>query len=664
MEKFTFNTEDTNYVSSFAPVPSWMSEEAIKTLNQGYLLPGECPRDLYYRVACQSARLLDRPEIMRDIFDILYYGYLGLSTPVASNFGSGRGLPIACYANSVSDSIPSIFSHLKEVAMMSKNGGGVASFYGNVRPTGSNISNGGISTGVVPVVQQYDKCAGYVSQGNTRRGSLAHYLPIDHVDAYELMLAKDHLNGDPRKMIDGNIAFTVTDEFMYKVLAGDKEASKLFGKALETNLKVGSPYFLFIDNVNKANPPSYINHNLKVETSNLCSEITLFTDESHSFVCCLSSLNLAKWDEWKDWKSTNTNKTVVELSVYLLDSVIEEFIKRAKPMVGMGRAVRSAEKGRATGLGSMGLAYLYQLKNLPFKSKEARSLNIEIHKYIKEYAFKASKDLAVEYGEPEWCKGTGMRNSHLTAVAPTRTNSVITGAFSAGIEPIDSNAYTAKQAKGSFTRKNPLLVKLLQEKELDTPETWEHILQNNGSVLYLDSLSINEKLVFLTAREIDQEELIRQAADRAPYICQGQSLNRFIHPNIPLKQLSELVFKAWKSGIKSTYYTKSSSEQVLAKVKNKATIISKENCPYCEKTKKLFDQLSIDYIEYKREDVKYFPWKTVPQIWYEGHFIGGYSELLEYTAKLNKTMPLLKSDALKFSYEHTQETEDCISCSG
>lgn len=315
-------------------------------------------------------------------------------------------------------------------------------------------------------------------------------------------------------------------------------------------------------------------------------------------------------------------------------------------------------------LGSMGLAYLYQLKNLPFKSKEARSLNIEIHKYIKEYAFKASKDLAVEYGEPEWCKGTGMRNSHLTAVAPTRTNSVITGAFSAGIEPIDSNAYTAKQAKGSFTRKNPLLVKLLQEKELDTPETWEHILQNNGSVLYLDSLSINEKLVFLNAREIDQEELIRQAADRAPYICQGQSLNRFVHPNIPLKQLSELVFKAWKSGVKSTYYTKSSSEQVLAKVKNKATIISKENCPYCEKAKNLFNQLSIDYIEYKREDVKYFPWKTVPQIWYEGHFIGGYSELLEYTAKLNKTMPLLKSDALKFSYEHTQETEDCISCSG
>lgn len=323
-------------------------------------------------------------------------------------------------------------------------------------------------------------------------------------------------------------------------------------------------------------------------------------------------------------------------------------------------------------LGSMGLAYLYQLNNLPFKSLEARALNIEIHQRIQQEAIKASKDLALEYGEPEWCKGTGMRNTHLCATAPTRTNSVISGAFSAGIEPIDSNAYTAKQAKGSFTRKNPLLQKLLQEKGIDTPETWEHILNNNGSVLYLDSLSINEKLVFLTAREIDQEELIRQAADRTPYICQAQSLNRFVHPNIPLKQLSELVFKAWKGGVKSTYYTKSSSEQVLAKVKNKATIISKDNCPYCDKAKQLFKELNIEYTEYSRKDVAYFPWKTVPQIWYEGHFIGGYSELLEYTETLKKDVNLLPNktqyditnkvvieDTLNVGYDN-----ECESCSG
>lgn len=314
-------------------------------------------------------------------------------------------------------------------------------------------------------------------------------------------------------------------------------------------------------------------------------------------------------------------------------------------------------------LGSMGLHYLYQLNKLPFKSLEARNLNIEIHKYIKEYAEKASKNLAEEYGEPEWCEGTGMRNSHLTAVAPTRTNSVISGAFSAGIEPIDSNAYTAKQAKGSFTRKNPLLIKLLQEKGLDNASTWEHILQNNGSVLYLDSLSINEKLIFLTAREIDQEELIRQAADRAPYISQGQSLNRFVHPNIPLKQFSELVFKAWKSGVKGTYYTKSSSEQVLAKVKNKATILSKNDCPYCDKAKKLFNSLNIEYTEYKREEVDHFPWNTVPQIWYEGHFIGGYSELLEYTSKLNTNNLNVQSNNLSNLYYNKDiNTVDCSNC--
>lgn len=324
-------------------------------------------------------------------------------------------------------------------------------------------------------------------------------------------------------------------------------------------------------------------------------------------------------------------------------------------------------------LGSMGLAYLYQLNNLPFKSLEARALNIEIHQHIQQEATKASKDLALDYGEPEWCKGTGMRNTHLCAVAPTRTNSVISGAFSAGIEPIDSNAYTAKQAKGSFTRKNPLLQKLLQEKGIDTPETWEHILNNNGSVLYLDSLSINEKLVFLTAREIDQEELIRQASDRTPYICQAQSLNRFVHPNIPLKQLSELVFKAWKGGVKSTYYTKSSSEQVLAKVKNKATIISKDNCPYCDKAKQLFKELNIEYTEYSRKDVAYFPWKTVPQIWYEGHFIGGYSELLEYTETLKKDVNLLSNNKTQYNITNKVVIEDtlnvdydneCESCSG
>jgi ribonucleoside-diphosphate reductase alpha chain len=657
-------------VSSYAPCPKWLSDEGLKTLQRGYLLPGETPRDLYLRVAYTAAKYLNREDLQQDFFDILYKGFLGLATPVASNFGTTRGLPISCFSVNVGDSIPSIYSHLKEVAMMSKNGGGVGIYYGNVRCSGSPIgTTGGVSTGVVPVANQYDVCSRYVTQGNVRRGAFAHYISAEHPDAYEMLLAKDHLEGDPRQMIDGNIAFVCTDDFMYKVLANEPNAKRVWSKALEMNLKVGSPYFVFIDNVNRQNPQAYINHGLKVETSNLCSEIMLYTDESHSFVCCLSSLNLFKWDEWKEWRGMNSGKTVVELSVYLLDAVMEEFIKRARNMTGMGRSVRSAEKGRALGLGVMGLHHLYQKHNLPFKSAKARELNINIHKCIKELAVKASEDMAVEYGEPEWCEGTKRRHTHLLAIAPTRTNSVISGAFSPGIEPIDSNSYTAKQAKGSFIRKNLLLKELLASKGQDTPDTWDSILDKNGSVMHLDFLDINEKLTFLTAREIDQEELIRQAADRQPFICQGQSLNRFVHPSIPVKTLNELIFKAWKSGNKSTYYTKSSSEKVIYKVQNEAHIITKEGCPYCDKAKELFHSMGINYTEYKREEVTHFPWSTVPQIWFEGHYLGGYSELLSFLNNREPSVSEVKTKRMKsISKAMTQviesKYEDCESCSG
>lgn len=653
-------------VSSYAPCPKWLSDEGLKTLQRGYLLPEETPRDLYLRIAYTAAKLLDREDLQQDFFDILYKGFLGLATPVASNFGTTRGLPISCFSVSVGDSIPSIYSHLKEVAMMSKNGGGVGIYYGNVRCSGSPIgSTGGVSTGVVPVANQYDVCSRYVTQGNVRRGAFAHYINADHPDAYELLLAKDHLEGDPRQMIDGNIAFVVSDDFMMKVMSGDEGAKKVWSKALEMNLKVGSPYFIFIDNANARNPQAYVNHGLKVETSNLCSEIMLYTDENHSFVCCLSSLNLFKWDEWKNWKGMNSGKSVVELSIYLLDAVMDEFIKRAKSMTGMGRAVRSAEKGRALGLGVMGLHYLYQKHMLPFKSKEARDLNIEIHRQIKTEAVKASQDLANEFGESPWCEGTGMRNTHLLAVAPTRTNSVISGAFSPGIEPIDNNCYTAKQAKGSFVRKNGLLKDLLVAKNLDTPDTWDQILNDNGSVMNIDGLSIAEKLVFLTAREIDPEELVRQACDRTEFICQGQSLNRYVHPDIPIKKFNDLIFKAWSGGTKSTYYTKSSSEKVITKVANQAHIITKEDCPYCKKAKDLFVKLGIEYTEYKREDVPYFPWKTVPQIWYQGHYIGGYDDLLEFLAVKQQKIAERQQDRTEQVRAALEDTiADCLSCEG
>ena len=656
-------------VSSYAPCPSWLTDEGIQTLQRGYLLPGEAPRDLYARIAFTAAKYLKRPDLQQDFFDILYKGYLGLATPVASNFGTTRGLPISCFSVSLGDSIPSIYSHKKEVAMMSKNGGGVGVYYGNIRPSGAPIGKyGQVSTGIVPWASEYDACSRHVNQGN-RRGAFAHYLPIDHPDAYELLLAKDHLEGDPREMLDSNIAMVVSDAFMMKVMSGDQGAKKVWAKALEMNLKVGSPYFIFIDNVNARNPQAYINHGLSVETSNLCSEIMLYTDENHSFVCCLSSLNLFKWDEWKNWKGMNSGKSVVELSIYLLDAVIEEFIKRAKNMTGMGRAVRSAEKGRALGLGVMGLHYLYQKHMLPFKSKKARELNIEIHRQIKTEAVQASKNMALEYGEPIWCEGTGMRHTHLLAVAPTRTNSVISGAFSPGIEPIDSNSYTAKQAKGSFIRKNGLLKDLLASKGLDRPEVWDGILHDNGSVMNVDGLTIAEKLVFLTAREIDPEELVRQACDRTDFICQGQSLNRYVHPDIPIKKFNDLIFKAWSGGTKSTYYTKSSSEKVIAKVANQAHIITKEGCPYCDRAKELFNKLGIIYTEYDLKDVPHFAWKSVPQIWYQGHYIGGYDDFLEFLAvKENKvsqqSKQRLQTMASQIDNALKDYDQECESCSG
>ena len=650
-------------VRTYSPNPAWLNEEGLKTLQRGYLLPGETPRDMYARIAYTAARYLKRGDLQQDFFDILYRGYLGLATPVATNFGTTRGLPISCFSVSVADSIPSIYSHLKEVAMMSKNGGGVGVYYGNLRPTGAPIgSTGGVATGAVPVAQQYDKCARYVTQGNVRRGAFAHYINADHPDAYEMLLAKDHLEGDPRDMIDGNLGFVVSDDFMYRVIGNDPKATKVFAKALEMNLKVGSPYFVFIDNANRLNPPAYVNRGLRVETSNLCSEIMLHTDEGHSFVCCLSSLNLFKWDEWKDWKGMESGMSVVELSIYLLEAVMEEFIRRTEKMVGMGRARRSAVKGRPLGLGVMGLHHLYQLHGLPFKSYAARELNLNIHKQIKEQALKASRLLAKQYGEPEWCEGTGMRHTHLLAIAPTRTNSVISGAFSAGIEPIDSNTYTAKQAKGSFVRNNPLLQELLESKGINTPATWDSILDKNGSVMHLKELSIDEKLTFLTAREIPQEELVRQAADRTPYICQGQSLNRFIHPDIPIKKFAELVFKAWHSGCKSTYYTKSSSDKVIGKVKNEAHIITKKGCPSCRKAKKLLKKIGANITEYDRADVTHFGFKTSPQIWYQGHHIGGYEDLVEFlSVKNDKVAPIDVPAPLTNVVTGPQE---CSACEG
>jgi len=609
-------------------------------------MPGETPRDMHNRLASHAAKVLNRPDLEDDLFQIFWNGWLGPATPVASNFGTNRGLPISCYSVHVDDSVNSIYSHLKEVSQLSKNGGGVGVFLGDVRPAGAPISTGGRSTGIVPWAQQYDLAARVVSQGGVRRGSFAIYLPIDHPDVPELLLAKDHSKGDPRRFIDSNIGLTVTDKWIEEMMAGDEAKQELLAEVMKTRLISGSPYLIFIDNVNRQNPDCYKERNLEVKTSNLCSEITLYTDDGHSFVCVLSSLNLAKYNEWKDWKGTS-GLSVPALSTYFLDAVVEDFIHKASRITSMGRAVRFAQKSRALGLGTMGLHLLYQKEGIPFASNGARQLNIEVHEFIKSESVKASRELAKCYGEPEWCAGSGLRNTHLLAVAPTRTNAVISGAFSQGVEPIDANYFVAKQAKGTFIRKNPVLEDLFCK--LGCDETiWDSVLEAKGSVQHLECLTAEQKEVFKTAREIDQFEIVKQAADRTPFICQAQSLNLFVHPEIDGEELVRLHLAAWKNGVKSLYYLRTTSLVAQRKVKPEAKIITKDDCPYCVKLKGQLKVDGIAYVEVDRASVEDFPYKTVPQLWLGGEHIGGYAEYM----------------SLKHQNQNDDKYEECEACSG
>ena len=628
--------------------PDWMTEEALHTLSKGYLLSGETPRAMMQRLATTAAKINHDSTLEDDLFHCLWNGFLGPASPVASNFGTNRGLPISCYSVHLSDSVSSVFSHLKEVAQLSKNGGGVGVYFGDVRPSGAPITGGGKSTGIVPWARQFDLCASVVSQGGVRRGSFAVYLPIDHPDVPELLRSKDHAKGDPRQLIDSNVALTISDEWVESMIAGDIHKQELFGEILKTRMISGSPYLVFIDNANRQNPECYKERGLSVKTSNLCSEIFLHTDENHSFVCVLSSLNLSRYDEFKNWKSPVTGRTVPQVAIHLLDAVVTEFIKKAKDKVGLGRSVRFAEKSRALGLGTMGLHTLYQKRGLPFKSEEARQLNIETHQWIREQSEIASRELAVKFGEPEWCVGSGMRHTHLLAIAPTRTNSVISGAFSQGVEPVDSNYFVAKQAKGTYVRKNPVLEKLLCERGVDDT-IWEQILEAKGSVQDLECLTNKEKEVFQTAREIDQFELIKQAADRQRFICQGQSLNLFVDPEADAAYIMRLHLSAWNMGLKSLYYLKSSS-LLTKKTVVPALIVTKADCPWCDKLKNDLRSEGVTYEEItKQEAVEkgYWDseWKTVPQMWLYKKHIGGYSDYKKLQTKTTEP-----------------KYDDCISC--
>lgn len=620
--------------------PYWLSQEGIQTLSSGYLLPGETPRSMMERVASAAAKLNEDPSLEEDLFHCLWSGWIGLASPVAANFGTNRALPISCYSVHVSDDTSSIYSHKKEVAMLSKNGGGVGVYFGDIRPAGSPISGGGVSTGKSGWMREYDLTAQVVSQGgDLRKGSFALYNKINDPDYPEMLRAKDHTKGDPRLWIDSNVGAVISDAFMESMIEEGSHRQWLFGESIRTRLMSGSPYMLFIDNVNKQNPLCYIERGLEVSVSNLCSEIMLYTDEHHSFVCVLSSMNLSRWLEWKNWVSPRTGRSAPEIAIHLLEAVVTEFIRKAERLTGFGRAVRFAKKSRALGLGTMGLHSLYQSQMLPFKSEGARALNIETHKFIRDQAIKASRELAERFGEPEWCEGSGLRHTHLTAIAPTKTNSVISGAYSEGISPMDMNYYVAKQDKGTFVRKNPHLEKIFCERGV--PETvWEEINKAQGSVQTLSCLSDEEKEVFKTAREIDQFELVKQAGDRQPYVCQGQSLNLFVDPNSDAEYLLKLHIYAWKIGVKSLYYLKSKSPLIAERseidddVEDGAIVITKDDCPYCSMLKNQLNKDGVSFVEVplnkaKEKGMWSGEWKTVPQLYLNNRWVGGYSDYME-----------------------------------
>ncbi len=548
--------------------PVWGDTEIYKkTISGGYLINGESPKDAYMRVAKTVAKRLYKPELADKFFDYIWKGWLCLASPVLSNTGSDRGLPISCFGIDVADSIQDIGNKNLEMMLLAKHGGGVGIGVNMIRPAGAKITGNGTSDGVVPFCKIYDSTILATNQGSVRRGAASVNINIDHADFEEWLEIREPKGDINRQSLNLHQCAVVGDKFMRKLETGDQEARKKWGKLLQKRKATGEPYILFKGNTNKSNPEAYKTNGLKVHMTNICSEIVLHTDESHSFVCCLSSVNLEKYDEWK-----NTN--LIYDSIWFLDGVLEEFIQRAKNMRGFENSVRSASKGRALGLGVLGWHSLLQKRGIAFEGLTAQFKTREIFSKIKIETERASRALAEIYGEPLWCAGTGMRNTHLRAIAPTVSNSKLAGNISPGIEPWAANVFTEQTAKGTFIRKNLELKKALRKIGIDNKETWDKILRDGGSIQGLKSLNgwyydefgrLNQeegepvKNVFKTFKEINQLELVRQAGIRQDYIDQSVSLNLAFPSEATPKWINQVHFEAWKKGIKTLYYVRTES---------------------------------------------------------------------------------------------------------
>ncbi|AEI88669.1 MAG: ribonucleoside-diphosphate reductase subunit alpha [Candidatus Midichloria mitochondrii] len=551
-------------------------------LEDRYLLNGEKFQDLFARVACYYA---DNQEHAQRLYDYISKLWFMPSTPVLSNGGTNRGLPISCFLNEVGDSLEDIVDTWNENVWLASRGGGIGTYWGGVRSIGEKVRDNGKTSGIIPFIGVQDRLTLAISQGSLRRGSSAVYLPVWHPEIEEFIELRRPTGGDPnRKSLNLHHGVVIPDSFMEAVrgdgvweLRSPKDghitnimrARDLWIRILLARVEVGEPYLLFIDHVNKAAPESYKKLGLEIKTSNLCSEITLATGKDHlnqdrTAVCCLSSLNLETYDEWKD------DKNFIIDVMRFLDNILQGFIDKAPR--AQDKARYSAFRERSVGLGVMGFHSFLQSKKVPFESAMAKAWNKKIFSYIKEEADKASVLLAEEKGPCPDAKDAGImeRFSNKIAIAPTASISIIAANSSPGIEPYNANTYTQKTLTGSFNVRNKHLKKLLAAKGFDTPETWSSIMNYEGSIQHLSFLDKNEKDVFKTAMEIDQRWLIELAADRTSYICQAQSLNIFIPADIHKRDLHKLHFSAWEKGVKSMYYCRSKSLQRADKVSIKA----------------------------------------------------------------------------------------------
>lgn len=527
----------------------WLNKDSRKFLERGYLLEGESPEQRIKDIGDRAQSLLGDMDGFSDKFcDYMARGFYSLSSPIWSNFGRKRGLPISCFGSFIADEMSSILEKVAEVGQMTKSGGGTSAYFGALRGRGSEISSGGKSTGSVHFMELYDKLMNVVSQGSVRRGSFAAYLPIDHPDIEEFL----KIRGEGHEIQEMSIGVCVSDEWMNKMIDGDKDARKIWGLVIKKRFESGYPYIFFSDNANNQAPQMYKDKGLRINNSNLCNEIMLSNNEDESFVCNLSSLNLEKWDEIVETDAIQT-------LVYFLDAVMSEFIIKTDNVKFMEAPRKFAINQRALGVGVLGWHSFLQSKLISFESIEAKMMNNQIWKTIREKSDLATSQLANIFGEPFMLKGYGRRNSTTLAIAPTTSSSFILGQASPSIEPLNSNYFVKDLAKGKFTYKNPHLEKLLKEKGKNDQETWKSILVKGGSVQHLEFLTQEEKDVFKTFGEISQKEIIIQAAQRQKHIDQGQSLNIMIPPNTKPKEVNELMIFAWEQGIKGLYYQRSSN---------------------------------------------------------------------------------------------------------